>query len=98
MAIKSFVERGLKVKASQFNPDPTLAMATPLIILPDMNEIDIDREWDNMMVRSLASDQLIQGKISISDYLDVVDHFGIDVPSYLDCWENNLEFVIDSLE
>lgn len=76
----------------QFNSDLSLAAATPLVIIPDMNEIDIDREWDNMLVRSQALDQFLQGHISVGDYLDVIDHFGIGVEDYLEAWEDNLNF------
>lgn len=79
---------------SKLNEDINIsAAATPLIILPDMSESDIDAEWDAMVRRSKAMDEFLDGEISFSEYSEFLDHDGIDIPEYLDQWEENLDFI-----
>lgn len=69
------------------------ASATPLIILPDMNETDIDAEWEAMYCRSRAMSDFLAGEITCGDYLDTLEHFGVEVPEYIDAWEDNLDLL-----
>lgn len=61
--------------------------ATPIIIDPDMNREDIRREWESMMIRSQASADFIEGKISVDDYLDTIAEEGDYADQILQAWE-----------
>jgi hypothetical protein len=85
------------MKESLFNDiDLMPAYATPLIVFPDMDDNDIEAEWQAMRRRSQAVNDFLTGNITASDYLDYIEHDNIDVSDYLDSWEENLDLLYDA--
>lgn len=73
--------------------DLTLAAATPLIVLPDMSQADIDAAWDDMVRRSKATDEFLNGEMNFSEFSEYLDHDDIDIENYLEEWEENLNLL-----
>lgn len=78
---------------SAFSDGMSMAAATPLIVLPDMSQSDIDAAWDDMVRRSKATDEFLDGHISFSEFSEYLDHDGIDIPEYLEVWEDNIDYI-----
>jgi hypothetical protein len=70
-----------------------LLFSTPAIVTTEMTEADVQRELQNMIVRSLATDDLIKGAISPSDFLEVLAATNVDVDDALDGWESDSCFM-----
>lgn len=69
------------------------AASTPLIVLPDMTDEDIDREWNAMVERSRSMSAFLDGNMPIDEYFDRLEADGIEIESYIDGWEENLEVI-----
>lgn len=83
------------VLVSNENWNPTTAAATPLIVLPDMSQADIDAAWDDMIRRSKATDEFLAGEIGFSEFSEYLDHDEIDVEDYLEAWSENLNLLYE---
>jgi hypothetical protein len=78
------------------NEDAIPLAATPLVVLPDMNEADIHRECQAMLRRSYAMDEFLAGRMPIAEYFDYLEFDNISIPEYLDSWEENLDLLYDA--
>lgn len=74
--------------------DRTKLIDTPLIVVPDMTEADIDAAWDEHVQRVRMTDQFLAGTLDPETYLDFMCEQGIEPEEVLDQAEANLEFVI----
>ncbi len=64
-----------------------LEVWVPTDLPPDRFEIELHRA----VVLGTALDDLMAGKMSLSDYLEFIEFLDIDIDSYLDEVEQNLE-------
>lgn len=64
-----------------------------LIISPDYNQSDIEQLIQRLDNCHQATQMLIQGKISIEDYLDILEFNGHDIDNYFAVTDANLLLV-----
>jgi hypothetical protein len=62
---------------------------------PDFNESDQASEFESLRVRQRAIDDLLQGKISPVDLLDLLEYQEIDPVEYMDAATAAIETVIN---
>lgn len=67
---------------------------TPLIISPEMSEIDLEVEWNAMVLRSKMTQKLIDAEIDWETYLDFMAQQGYEPTELMDAAEENLDFAI----
>lgn len=72
--------------------DAIRLLDTPLIITPDMSELDLEREWNAMIQRSILTQRLLDGAIDWEYYLDFMAQQGYEPTELLDIAEENLAF------
>lgn len=61
-----------------------------LLWLPDNNEVNPE-DLHAIYCCHCALDKLLQGEISIIDYCDILDAYGVNMDGYIDTVANNLE-------
>ena len=61
-----------------------------LVCLPDYNEADIQALLLQLDTCSKALKQLLDGKITLADYLDILEFFGMDMEDYATVTDSNL--------
>jgi hypothetical protein len=71
---------------SRFN----LFLATPALITAATPDEEIDEELTRMFMRSIATQEFEQGKITESDFLEVIHHCGVDAYGLVDELEDKL--------
>lgn len=64
----------------------TSLTATPIIITNNMSDEELEYEYELMKVRSQAAKELIEGQITVDDYLDTLAECEVNVDDALDCW------------
>jgi len=76
-------------------------MEMPLIILPDMNQVDIDREWDAMCVRQSLVENFYENirvgrwdAGQVEEMLDCIAEHQIDPYEFADTVVENVELVL----
>jgi len=61
-----------------------------LVCLPDYNEVDIQALLGQLDICSKALKQLLDGQITLADYLDILEFFGMDMEDYASITDSNL--------
>lgn len=77
----------------QLTPSLERFFATPAIYLSDMNEQEWQFELDRMLVRSFATRDFVNGKLSPDDYLDLLDETGVDPIGATSDWEQGISYL-----
>jgi hypothetical protein len=67
---------------------------TPLIILPGMNDEEIDALWVATFTRAKMTQAFLDGAIDVETYLDFMAEQGYEPSELLDTAEENLDFAI----
>lgn len=65
---------------------PNQLFATPAIWTPEKAGAEWEWEVEQMLIRADATEAWLQGELSVSDYLDLLDSQQIDVFSLPDYW------------
>lgn len=78
-------------------------MECPLIVLPDMNDIDLDRAWDEMCLRQKALEDFYSGIREgqwdaghVEMTLDMLAEHEIDPLEFAEVVIDNIEFVLSN--
>lgn len=74
--------------------DQLLIWETPFILDPDMDNVDVDQEWEKMLSRTKATEAMIQGDLKFNNFLDFLESQGYDIEEYLDVVDRNIDYVI----
>jgi hypothetical protein len=69
------------------------ALDTIWVPHPDYNQADAQIETMNLFSRQKAIHKLIEGKLGLTEVLDLLDDQGIDPSSYLEEVGENLHFL-----
>lgn len=67
--------------------------ATPVIYVPGLDPEQLQAEIDRMFVRSQATSDFVQGKLSPDDFCDVLNDSRIDPYLCLDDWEDGHSYL-----
>ena len=73
-----------------------LPFQTYFIENPDYNESDIQNEFNALVIRQRAINDLLEGKLSPEEVLDLLNDQKIDVDEYVNCVEHNVSFIIQN--
>lgn len=68
---------------------------TPVIIVPGMEEAEIDELWECHVIRVRMTAAFLEGKIDAETYLDFMTESGYEPEELLEIAEANLEFAIN---
>lgn len=74
--------------------EATRLMDTPLIILPDMSNADIDALAAEAWARTCLLQRVLDGKASWEEYLEMLFEHGIDSEEAIETAQNNLSYAI----
>ena len=69
------------------------ALATPLVIVPDMTLVDLEREVNLMLIRELATAEFLDGTIDAYDWLDTLSECEYDVDVAMRDWTNGINYM-----
>jgi hypothetical protein len=67
---------------------------TPLIVLPGMNDEEIDVLWQQTYQRSKMTQAFLDQQIDVETYFDFMAQCGYEPEELMDTAEENLEFAI----
>jgi hypothetical protein len=73
--------------------DLALHLATPAIITADMSETEIQIEFEQMMLRSTATSEFVNGRIDAECFVDALDAGGVHIDAALRDWSRGLTFM-----
>lgn len=68
----------------------TPLLAPQLVCLPDYNEADVRELLIQLDICSKALNQLLRGQITLEDYLDILEFYGMDIEDYGSITDSNL--------
>lgn len=74
--------------------DAAVIFGTPLIVIPDFDDADIDQEFERYWVRQKMTQQFLVGEIDVTTFLDLLDDQGFEIDDYLTEAEQALEICI----
>jgi len=74
--------------------DAAVIFGTPLIVIPDFDDADIDQEFERYWVRQKKTQQFLVGEIDVTTFLDLLDDQGFEIDDYLTEAEQALEICI----
>ena len=61
---------------------------TPVIVVPDWNQAELDEALSQMFQRSHATERWLRGEEYTDNLLDLLDAHRIDVFDLVNAWEN----------
>lgn len=67
--------------------------ATPVIYFPNMDPEELQAEIDQMFLRSQATSDFVQGKLSPDEFCDVLNDSRVDPYACLDDWEEGYTYL-----
>jgi hypothetical protein len=71
-------------------PDLPLYLATPAIITKTMCDEEVQFEFDRMMLRSTATKEFVEGRITHDDFIDALILGGVHVDSTMKNWDEGI--------
>jgi len=71
----------------------SIDLSTPLVIVPDMSLIDLEREVNLMLLREMATAEFIDGTIDAYDWLDTLAECEYDVDTAVRDWTNGCSYM-----
>lgn len=69
------------------------ALATPILWTPNRSQEEWEMEVQKMVERSRSTNDMLSGKISFEDFLDVLNDSYIDVDACLQDWERGISYL-----
>ena len=72
-------------------PEIERISALPAVWYPGQTKQELSDEIDKAMATAIACQQFISGKLSGSDYLDIIESTGEDMDTYLELSISSLE-------
>jgi hypothetical protein len=73
--------------------DLALHLATPAIITADMSELEVQIEFEKMMLRSTATSEFVAGNIDAEDFVEALDAGGVHIDAALRDWSHGMTFM-----
>jgi hypothetical protein len=73
--------------------DLALHLATPAIITADMSELEVQYEFEKMMLRSTATSEFVNGNIDAEDFVEALDAGGVHIDAALRDWSHGMTFM-----
>lgn len=74
-------------------PDLRTFFATPIIRVPGQTPEEWQAEMDKMFARSKLTNDFIDGKVSPTDFCDLLSDHSINPYDCLDDWEEGVQYI-----
>ena len=66
---------------------------TPAIWTPGMDDEEREFELDRMLARSLATKDWLEGRLSTADWMDCMDHYGVNILQAATDWNQGISYI-----
>lgn len=71
----------------------SMSLIIPGTLIRDMNDSDLDRVIEDYSLAEEAREALINGSITLDDYLGVLEVAGVEIDSYINIVDSNLRLI-----